>query len=84
MLVRNPEGGTGLSFQSEPGYRPPVWPEEPGEQQKMLHLDIRVVDLDEAEAYAIAAGATRARPQPQDDVRVLGDPAGHPLCLFLH
>ncbi|MEV6566602.1 VOC family protein [Streptomyces kronopolitis] len=83
VLVRDPEGGTGLSFQSEPGYRPPVWPDEPGEQQKMLHLDIRVDDLYAAEAYAIAAGARRAGSQPQDDVRVLLDPAGHPLCLFL-
>ncbi|MGX1854253.1 VOC family protein [Streptomyces sp. NPDC055299] len=84
VLVRHPDGGTGLSFQSEPGYQPPVWPEQPGEQQKMLHLDLRVDDLDEAEAYAVAAGATRAECQPQDDVRILLDPAGHPLCLFLH
>ncbi|MDC7341127.1 VOC family protein [Streptomyces lydicus] len=83
VLLRNPEGGTGLSFQSEPGYRPPVWPELPEEQQKMLHLDIRVDDLDEAEAYAVALGAVRAAWQPQDDVRVLLDPAGHPFCLFL-
>ncbi|MFH9243979.1 VOC family protein [Streptomyces lydicus] len=83
VLLRNPEGGTGLSFQSEPGYRPPVWPELPEEQQKMLHLDIRVDNLDEAEAYAVALGAVRAAWQPQDDVRVLLDPAGHPFCLFL-
>ncbi|MFF8902912.1 VOC family protein [Streptomyces lydicus] len=82
VLLRNPEGGSGLSFQSEPGYRPPVWPELPEEQQKMLHLDIRVDDLDEAEAYAVALGAVRAAWQPQDDVRVLLDPAGHPFCLF--
>ncbi|MFF7415042.1 VOC family protein [Streptomyces lydicus] len=83
VLLRNPEGGTGLSFQSEPGYRPPVWPELPEEQQKMLHLDIRVDDLDAADAYAVALGAVRAAWQPQDDVRVLLDPAGHPFCLFL-
>ncbi|MFI0790339.1 VOC family protein [Streptomyces lydicus] len=83
VLLRNPEGGTGLSFQSEPDYRPPAWPELPAEQQKMLHLDIRVDDLDEAEAYTVALGAARAAWQPQDDVRVLLDPAGHPFCLFL-
>ncbi|MFH8680970.1 VOC family protein [Streptomyces lydicus] len=83
VLLRNPEGGTGLSLQSKPDYRPPVWPELPAEQQKMLHLDIRVDDLDEAEAYAVALGAVRAAWQPQDDVRVLLDPAGHPFCLFL-
>ncbi|GAA2346295.1 VOC family protein [Streptomyces caniferus] len=84
VLLRCPDGGTGLSFQSEPGYQAPVWPERPEEQQKMLHLDIRVDDLAEAEAHAVAAGASLAKFQPQDDVRVLFDPAGHPFCLFLH
>ncbi|MFG2140779.1 VOC family protein [Streptomyces sp. NPDC048650] len=84
VLLRPPEGGTALSFQSEAGYRPPVWPERTSEQQKMLHLDIRVNDLDEAESYAVALGASAAEVQPQDDVRVLIDPAGHPFCLFLH
>ncbi|MEU9115473.1 VOC family protein [Streptomyces sp. NPDC048483] len=84
VLLRPPEGGTGLSFQSESGYRPPVWPERAAEQQKMLHLDFRVDDLDESGAYAVALGATRAEAQPQDDVRVFFDPAGHPFCLFLN
>lgn len=83
VLLRCPTGGTGLSFQSEAWYRPPVWPEEPGEQQKMLHLDILVDDLDAAGAHAVAAGAVLADHQPQDDVRVYLDPAGHPFCLFV-
>ena len=49
----------------------------------MLHLDIRVDDLDAAGALAVAAGAVLAEHQPQDDVRVYLDPAGHPFCLFL-
>ena len=28
-------------------------------------------------------GATLAEFQPQDDVRVMLDPAGHPFCLYL-
>jgi hypothetical protein len=28
-------------------------------------------------------GAVLAEVQPQDDVRVLFDPSGHPFCLFL-
>nr|WP_187363756.1 VOC family protein [Streptomyces piniterrae] len=84
VLLRCPDGGVGLSFQSEPGYRRPVWPERPEEQQKMLHLDIRVDDLAKAGAYAVELGATRAAFQPQDDVCVFFDPAGHPFCLFLH
>jgi len=84
VLMRDPNGGTGLSFQSESDYRQPVWPEQPGEQQKMLHLDIRVDDLGESEAHALSVGARLADFQPQDDVRVYLDPAGHPFCLFLH
>jgi catechol 2,3-dioxygenase-like lactoylglutathione lyase family enzyme len=83
VLMRSPDGGTGLSFQAETGYVPPVWPEQPGAQQKMLHLDIRVDDLDAAVSHAVAAGATLAAFQPQERVRVLFDPAGHPFCLFL-
>ncbi len=48
----------------------------------MVHLDIRVDDLAAAEAHAVATGAVVADYQPQDDVRVCLDPAGHPFCLF--
>jgi catechol 2,3-dioxygenase-like lactoylglutathione lyase family enzyme len=83
VLMRNPSGGTGLSFQAEAASRAPVWPEEPGGQDKMLHLDIKVDDLDSAVAHALASGARLAEYQPQERVRVLLDPSGHPLCLFL-
>jgi hypothetical protein len=59
-----------------------VWPPKPGEQQMMLHLDIAVEDLESGVAWALAAGATLAEFQPQEDVRVVLDPAGHPFCLF--
>lgn len=84
VLIRCPDGGTGLAFQSEPEYEPPVWPERSPEQQKMLHLDFRAVDLDAAGTHALSLGATQADWQPQDDVRVFLDPAGHPFCFFLH
>jgi catechol 2,3-dioxygenase-like lactoylglutathione lyase family enzyme len=83
VLIRDPAGGTGVSFQAERDYRAPTWPETPDGQDKMLHLDIRVDDLDTAVAHAIACGARLADRQPQDRVRVLLDPAGHPFCLFL-
>ena len=38
-------------------------------------------DLDSAVAEAVALGASVAAEQPQDNVRVLFDPAGHPFCL---
>jgi len=83
VLLRCPTGGTGLSFQSEADYRRPVWPEQPGAQQKMLHLDIQVDDVEAAGAYAVEAGAVLAGYQPHDNMRVYLDPAGHPFCLIL-
>ncbi|HSL93391.1 MAG TPA: GNAT family N-acetyltransferase [Bacillota bacterium] len=83
VLMRNPQGGAGLSFQSEPGYVTPTWPEEPEQQQKMLHLDFLVEDLDAAIAHAVSAGATVSPHQYLDGVAVLFDPAGHPFCLFI-
>lgn len=82
VLMRDPAGGTGLSFQAEPGYIPPVWPEEAGEQQKMLHIDFLVDDLDKAAAHALKCGAVKAPTQFFDDVVVFFDPDGHPFCLF--
>ncbi|WP_200306733.1 VOC family protein [Streptomyces adelaidensis] len=77
-------GGTSLAFETEPAYVPPVWPgREPGDQQMMLHLDIEVDDLAAETARAVAAGARLADHQPQDDVRVLFDPSGHPFCLWV-
>lgn len=88
VKLTSPDGGAGLSFQTEPGYRRPHWPVKPGtppdRQQMMIHLDIKVDDLDAAGRHAEAAGAVLADYQPQPDVRVYFDPAGHPFCLFLH
>ncbi|MEJ7628385.1 MAG: VOC family protein [Nocardioidaceae bacterium] len=72
-----------MSFQADPDYAPPMWPQI-GEQRMMLHLDIRVDDLEDASAIAVDSGARVAGFQPQDDVRVFFDPAGHPFCLFLN
>ena len=83
VLIKSPDGGIHMSFQSEAEYQPPVWPERPGEQQKQLHLDIYVDDLDQAGVHAVALGATLADFQPQEGVRVYLDPAGHPFCLFI-
>lgn len=77
----NPDG-PGLSFQLEERHVPPTWPAGEGDQQMQAHLDIRVDDLGAGAARALALGAVVAPYQPQDDVRVLLDPAGHPFCLF--
>ncbi len=83
VILRPPGGGVGISFQTETVYTPPRWPARPDDQQMMMHLEIGVDDLDGALALATAAGARLAEYQPQDDVRVCLDPAGHPFCLWL-
>ena len=83
VVLPNPNGGIGLSFHIEGQYVRPVWPAEPGEQQMMMHLEIKVEDLEAACAHAQACGAILADFQPQDDVRVHLDPDGHPFCLYL-
>jgi catechol-2,3-dioxygenase len=78
-----PDGGPALSFQTEPRYIRPVWPAGPGDPQMSIHLDIQVDDLEGAGRHAEKAGAVLAEYQPQDDVRVYLDPAGHPFCFFV-
>ncbi len=81
-ILRSPASDLKIEVQWEPNYRPPVWPSQPGEQLMMAHLDIGVSDLDVAVAWAVDQGAVLASDQPQDDVRVMLDPEGHPFCLF--
>jgi len=83
VILRPPGGGHTLNFQTEPRYVRPVWPAGPGDQQMMMHLEVRVDDLEASVAHAVALGATLADFQPQQDVRVCLDPAGHPFCLFV-
>jgi catechol 2,3-dioxygenase-like lactoylglutathione lyase family enzyme len=79
-----PEGdGAGLSFQLEEQHVRPVWPATDGDPRMQMHLDIEVDDLAAATEHALAAGAELAAFQPQDDVRVFLDPAGHPFCLWV-
>jgi hypothetical protein len=79
VLMRDPRGGTGLSFQQTEGYERPVWPEEPGRQQKMIHLDLHVTRsgpdgrtyseedgqaaLDEAVTLALVPNGSAGRPR---------------------
>ena len=92
VTLRAPGGGAGLSFQREVDHVPPVWPQGPGDQQMQLHLDVEVavpdgttpaVALVTAADRAVALGGRLPEHQPQEDVRVVLDPAGHPFCLFL-
>lgn len=71
----------GVMFQRNPGYIPPVWPDEPEAQQQMAHLDFAVNDLEKAVEHAVQCGATIAEKQFSDGWKVMLDPAGHPFCL---
>jgi hypothetical protein len=76
-----------IEFAGSADYRRPVWPNAGGEQQMMMHLDVEVDDLEAAVATVIDAGGSEAPWQPPNRDRtrrrVVLDPAGHPLCLFL-
>jgi catechol 2,3-dioxygenase-like lactoylglutathione lyase family enzyme len=82
-VVVRPEGRRpGLAFQLEESYVAPAWPPTEGRQQMMVHLDIGCDDFPAGVERALELGATEADHQPQDDVRVLLDPDGHPFCVF--
>jgi predicted enzyme related to lactoylglutathione lyase len=63
-------------------YVPPVWPEEVGKQQKQMHFNFQVDNLQAAVAEALALGASKSEQQFGGDQFVtLFDPEGHPFCL---
>jgi catechol-2,3-dioxygenase len=72
-----------ISFEEDVNFQRPVWPSEPGSPPIQMHLDVRVTDLAGAVEHAVECGAVLAEAQPQDDVRVCLDPAGHAFCLWL-
>jgi hypothetical protein len=76
------EGVASLAVQKAEVYERPVWPPERGRQGMQAHLDVQVSDLATAVEHAVELGATVADHQPQEDVRVMLDPAGHPFCLY--
>lgn len=76
------ENGVMLVFVQEADYVPPVWPEAEGRQQKQIHFDFLVADLNTAVIKAEDLGARKADTQfgGSQFVTML-DPAGHPFCL---
>lgn len=71
----------GITFQRNPEYKPPVWPEKAEAQQQMAHMDFAVNNLEEAVQYAVSCRATIADDQFSDGWKVMFNPAGHPFCL---
>lgn len=77
--VTVPCPGGRLDFQTSPGHKPPIWPDDTSSMQ--IHLDFDVEAIDDAEARVLDAGATRYEHQPNAHCRVYADPAGHPFGL---
>jgi len=78
------ENGLIFLFHEEDDYVPPVWPEEPGQQQKQMHFDFQVPDVSLALSEAIRLGARRSTAQFGDEAEefvTMFDPDGHPFCL---
>jgi hypothetical protein len=63
-------------------YIPPIWPEEKDKQQKQMHFDFQVPDVESAVEYAISLGATKAGLQfGGSEFVTMIDPSEHPFCL---
>ena len=74
-----------ICFQESEGdfdYLPPIWPEEPGRQQKQMHFNFQVDDLPAAVEEAVRLGAIKTFDQyGGDHFMTLLDTEGHPFCL---
>ena len=76
--------GMKLYFQQpDVKHLPPVWPDTEKQQQKQVHFDFSVENLQEAAETALSFGATIAPKQYGGDLWItLFDPAGHPFDLY--
>lgn len=82
LALRAYNGLTILFVEADIPYMPPVWPEELGKQQKQMHFNFQVDDLQLAVNEAIRMGATKAAEQYGGEHFVtLFDTEGHPFCL---
>jgi hypothetical protein len=82
VTIRPPDGIVYLAFHLNADHVRPVWPSSPDQPQQQLHLDFEVSDLAASFEHAVELGAVPAGFQPQDEVRVMLDPDGHPFCLY--
>jgi hypothetical protein len=87
LVLQNPDGGPGIAFQNVDALPLATWPEGPIPQQ--LHLDMTVPDVAELDAQherVLSLGAELLLDRsddPEEPLRVYGDPAGHPFCIFV-
>jgi len=79
VVIGRDAGWRELAFQRADPWIPPRWPEPQHPQQE--HLDIRVDDVEAAQAEVLRLGATLLQAEQGTGFRVFADPAGHPFCL---
>jgi len=81
--LKTPNGMTLLFAEPDSPHEPPVWPEEPGKEQKQMHLDITVDNLRRAVKKAIRMGGARPAKQYNNtrEIVTMLDPDGHAFCL---
>ncbi|QYG95740.1 VOC family protein [Iamia sp. SCSIO 61187] len=86
-LVLTGPGGQRLAFQQVDEVAEPTWPDAAVPQQ--LHLDMGVRTAEELRRQhdrALALGARLLRDRsddPDEELYVYADPAGHPFCIFV-
>jgi hypothetical protein len=88
LVLWHPDGGgPGIAFQNVDALPRATWPDGPIPQQ--LHLDLTVPDVAELDAQherVLSLGAELLLDRsddPEEPLRVYGDPAGHPFCIFV-
>jgi catechol 2,3-dioxygenase-like lactoylglutathione lyase family enzyme len=85
--IISPSSGVKIAFQKNEDYISPVWPDQPGAQQQMAHLDFTVHDKKQMELAvqkAISCGAMKASVQyDAEKWTTMIDPAGHPFCFVI-
>lgn len=87
LVLRDRSGETRLAVQQVAELAVSTWPTADVPQQ--LHLDLTVADLDELVEHrdrALALGATvllDRSADPDEQLYVFADPAGHPFCIFV-
>ena len=82
LALRTRDGLIVLFVEPDIPYIPPVWPEELSKQQKQMHFNFQVDDLQLAVDEAVRMGATKAAVQYGGEHFVtMLDTEGHPFCF---
>lgn len=88
LVLLDSSGGRALAFQQVVSLQRTTWPASDVPMQ--LHLDMTVHDVEELHEQRRRAEDLGAQvlldrsTDPDEPLYVLGDPAGHPFCVFVH